>query len=410
LFWVEAGKEVGHLKASKGDVNILNLRIASPRRRLGIALAVVAGVVGLVAPTLGQAGDLSTGEPGKGKTEKVTVMTRNIYLGADLSPLFSTTGVEDLKEKAADVLEEVRRTDFPARAKLLAAEIARAKPDLIGLQEVLHYRFDVTDPDGSGPLDGRADQTFQNFLPILMGELKAAGVNYRVAAKQQETDVEIPIRDRTPGASDPDFDARGTFYDVILARKGGAVKTSKPKGANFISQLELQAGGFPVFIRRGWVSVEANVQGAKFRFVNTHLEAFDDGTIRRDQAKELVKKGGPGSSQKPVVLLGDFNTGNAARHKIGVTSGDAQDRLAYNVIAKAGFLERQTRAFSCCYSSSMNDPTEVFDHTVDHVFVNKPKIKLGRSFITGNDPNQRTATGLWPSDHGGVVSTLELPG
>ena len=29
--------------------------------------------------------------------------------------------------------------------------------------------------------------------------------------------------------------------------------------------------------------------------------------------------------------------------------------------------------------------------------------------MTGNDPSERTPSGLWPSDHGGVVSTLNIP-
>ena len=29
-------------------------------------------------------------------------------------------------------------------------------------------------------------------------------------------------------------------------------------------------------------------------------------------------------------------------------------------------------------------------------------------YVTGDDPAERMPSGLWPSDHGGVVSTLEL--
>jgi hypothetical protein len=49
----------------------------------------------------------------------------------------------------------------------------------------------------------------------------------------------------------------------------------------------------------------------------------------------------------------------------------------------------------------------VFDHTVDHV-LSKPGLKKLKAVVTGNKRSQRTPSGLWPSDHGGVVSTLRL--
>ena len=61
---------------------------------------------------------------------------------------------------------------------------------------------------------------------------------------------------------------------------------------------------------------------------------------------------------------------------------------------------------SCCYSS-LFDPALTFDHTVDHVLT-KPGLKTTRAFVTGNKASERTPSGLWPSDHGGVVSTLRL--
>jgi hypothetical protein len=49
----------------------------------------------------------------------------------------------------------------------------------------------------------------------------------------------------------------------------------------------------------------------------------------------------------------------------------------------------------------------VFDHTVDHVMT-KPGLKTVNAFVTGNNPAKRTPSGLWPSDHGGVVSTVKF--
>jgi hypothetical protein len=37
-----------------------------------------------------------------------------------------------------------------------------------------------------------------------------------------------------------------------------------------------------------------------------------------------------------------------------------------------------------------------------------PGLKTKKAFVTGDDPAEMTPSGLWPSDHGGVVSKLQL--
>ena len=137
-----------------------------------------------------------------------------------------------------------------------------------------------------------------------------------------------------------------------------------------------------------------------FRFVNTHLEAFGDPTIREAQAKELFAPGGPLNTDKQVILVGDLNSGTTARDNI-----HGADTLAYTALLGFGMTENGA-VQSCCYSN-LFDPNQVFDHTVDHVLT-KPALKTHDAYITGNDPSQRTPSGLWPSDHGGVVSTVHV--
>jgi hypothetical protein len=72
--------------------------------------------------------------PYRGNDRPVKVMTRNLYLGADILPVASATSLSDLMRKAAQVFGKVQATDFPVRAKVLAQEIQDAEPDLIGLQ------------------------------------------------------------------------------------------------------------------------------------------------------------------------------------------------------------------------------------------------------------------------------------
>ena len=149
-------------------------------------------------------------------------------------------------------------------------------------------------------------------------------------------------------------------------------------------------GAIPLPVKRGWNSVEASFGGKnddkhQFRFVNTHLEAFGEDTIREAQAKELFAPGGPLNTPKQVVLVGDLNSGTEARHNIHGT-----DQLAFSALLGFGMNDNGA-VQSCCYSDIF-DPTQVFDHTVDHVMT-KPALKTKRAYVTGNDVERADAVG-----------------
>jgi endonuclease/exonuclease/phosphatase family protein len=335
---------------------------------------------------------------------KVTVMTRNLFLGADLSPAIGAATIPQAIDGAGVIWNELQSTRFAERAVPLAREIKRSKADLVGLQEVAQWRIQTPSDGGSppvSPIGTPATKVHQDFLAILKREL---GRSYRVVVVQNEFDAELPVDQNgvdEPGSiAGADFDARLTMRDVILVRRGSKVKLGKTRKGHFQTRYQPSIGGLPpISVDRGWASVEARRAGRKFRFVNTHLEAFGDTAIREAQAKELTK--GPLKTRKQVILVGDLNSG-VARHNEPERTGDD---LAF--LALAGFGMKDNGAVqSCCYDS-LFDPNAVFDHTVDHVLT-KPGLRTTRAYVTGDDASQRTASGLWPSDHGGVVSTLRL--
>ena len=111
---------------------------------LGVALLVV--IAAVVVPRL----------TGRGPAT-VTVMTRNVYLGADINrPVRAARGKSGGEALAAlgqandQVRAIVDQTDFRVRSRLLAAEIAAARPDLVGLQEVALWRKGPLELDAIG--------------------------------------------------------------------------------------------------------------------------------------------------------------------------------------------------------------------------------------------------------------------
>jgi endonuclease/exonuclease/phosphatase family metal-dependent hydrolase len=372
---------------------------------------------------------------GKGG-QKVTVMTRNLYLGADLNPAIGATGIPEAIKGAGEVWREFQSTKFPERAVPLAAEIRKAKPDLVGLQEAATWYVQNpsdggwTESGGIGAPASEAGQEEQNFLALLMAQLnKGKGPKYREVIVQEEFKGELPVDadDNTSTGTGPlgglgaDFDAQLIMHDAILVKKGSKVKLGKSDSGQYTNRFVAQiVPGVEIGVDRGWVSVEAKTKGkgkkkgkkaksSKFRFVNTHLEAFGDPTIREAQAKELIA--GPLDTNKQVVLVGDINSGLQERHATGGYQFQPGDPLAFMALEAAGFKDNGVKKLGQPYPQTCcDDPRDhplVFDHTVDHVLT-KPGLKTRKAFATGNDPDQRTASGLYPSDHGGKVSRLQL--
>jgi endonuclease/exonuclease/phosphatase family metal-dependent hydrolase len=345
------------------------------------------------------------------KGDRVTVMTRNVYLGADLGPGLAATTPEQFFTANGGILRQVTRTNFPLRARALAAEILRQRPDLVGMQEVALWR---TAPPSLDPvINGPSATTVRyDFLQLLLNQLNQHRQRYRAVVVQPEFDFEAPANengrpnDGPPGLlANAEINGRLTMRDVILARNGTTF-TTNPQAGHFTHLLNVTVSGIPIAVTRGWTSVDAKVKHSRwFHFVNTHLEAFDDESvvpsIRAQQAGELVAAGGPARSTLPVIMVGDFNSDRATE----VQPGDAQ---AYNVIAGAGFVNRDTsNPLSCC----LTDPNLVggsladFNHKVDQIFTSSPSlVTLKRAVVVGLGK----VNGLFPSDHAGLASTLRV--
>jgi endonuclease/exonuclease/phosphatase family metal-dependent hydrolase len=339
--------------------------------------------------------------------QPLKTMTRNVYLGANLTPAIGAADVAELVAGTGVILNEVDDNEFPTRAEGLAQEILEKKPDLVGLQEVALWRTAPVDYTvlATGP---SATTVRYDYLQELLGQLNQRKQEYDVVVVQEEFDFEAPADlDGKLETGDPvngaDINGRLTMRDVILARSAAYVQTWNEQGGNFANLLPVDILGTEVLVVRGWTATDAWVRGSEpFRFVNTHLEAFHPG-VRAQQAGELVEAGGPATSDLPVILVGDLNSDDDT-----VTFPDT---LAYNLLLDAGMVPISTDdPLSCCLNSSLlgeDDGGDIadFDHQVDHIMTRDPyNVFLRHSEVTGLEP----VNGFWNSDHAGVFSRLRL--
>jgi len=327
-------------------------------------------------------------EPGP----KVSVLTRNLYLGGDLTPSIVAPTLPAFLAANAALLSHVDAMDFPARAALLADEIVERKPDVVGLQEVSLWRTGALgDP-------APATEVRYDYLDLLMRELARSGHPYDIAVVQAEADLEAPA------GAPHNIDVRLTMRDVILVRHGGRTKVTGSSSGNFVNNLvlPLPAVGGAATSTRGWTAVDLVHGKRAVRVVNTHLEAFHPG-IRVLQAQELLAgplAAGPGD----VILIGDLNTGP----ELPVP----ENRLAYFVLVQGGMVDSWPilhpgdPGYTAGLGGDLNQPADDIEHRIDMVMFRGTIVPLSSSTF---GTERQTAGGLWPSDHLGHVARLALP-
>lgn len=324
----------------------------------------------------------------------ITVMSYNLYLGADIFALVGTSP-EQVPVVAAQLWAAVQATDFPSRAIAIAAEIAEHEPELIGLQEVSLYRTQFPSDYIQGNTEPNATEVAYDFLELLLHELKAVGLDYRVAAVNTNADVELPST--TDGQNFTDI--RLTDRDVILARHD--VSTSNAVQATFSLDVTapVPVGGQEVPFLRGYSHVRAEVDGVSFSFANTHLEVQVEGNLQPQdgQAAELI--GILANVSSPLILVGDFNN----------TPGST-GTAPYALLSSAGYTDAAVTVGvndpTCCQAANLTNPTSTLSQRIDLIF-SRGRVEASSFWTVGNTPESRI-NGLWPSDHAGVVARVTV--
>ena len=322
------------------------------------------------------------------ETEPLTVMTYNVYVGASPEPLLAVENLLQVPTEVANMYNNIIASDFPGRATAIAKSIKAYQPHLIGLQEISLIR---TQSPGNAITERTpdAEEVALDFLQILMDALQAEGLSYQVAGKVENMDIEMPMFTDT-GIDD----VRLTDYDVILSRSDVAI--SRPMSANYTNMLTIEMIGLSVL--RGYTAVDATVSGTTYRVINTHLEAGAIGEESRvAQMGELVDS--LSEETLPIILLGDLNT-------------PAPDGPAYQILVSAGYVDlwqmgSEGTGNTCCQAPELQNAVSELYERIDQIFVRN--LELPASVMThtiGDQPSGRLASGLWASDHAGVVAYL----
>jgi endonuclease/exonuclease/phosphatase family metal-dependent hydrolase len=372
-------------------------RIGSLRNH---SLLVLLAVLAALLPTgAAQGAGPSDGGP------KLTVMTRNIYLGTGLTNLVTARTLPLLVTAVTQDWANVVATDFPTRAGALAEEIRRERPDVIGLQEVTLWReqtpSNILSSSGTpiGGLTPDATDVVYDFLAILRAQLAARGVPYVPVSTSINADAEAPRANAGGGYTD----VRLTDRDVILVRAPLAGKFSNPADGHYTAQLELPTAGGPITFTRGWASIDYRHDARRtVRIFDTHLEVESPSAaaaVQEAQAAEFV--GLVAASPYPVVALGDFNS-----------AADESTTLSYKLLTQVltdawAVVHPQDPGLTCCQSELLDNLASQESERIDLVLSTGP-VSVVDAVRTGAQPFRTSRPPFWASDHFGVAATLRL--
>jgi endonuclease/exonuclease/phosphatase family metal-dependent hydrolase len=431
-------------------------------RTVVVSMLLVAGC-GVAAPRSSLTGENSAATavvadpagPDRHGGRDLRVMTRNLYLGADILAVADAAGPAEALAAANAAWAGVQATRFPDRARVIAREIGEARPDVVALQEVTTWRLGAPVAClAGGPVPPVAADVAQDFLAILLHALAREDLHYEVAAQITSMDVELCIGD----PADPSTlgDLRYTDHDVILVRRGVAWRDpmlppapwlpglvpapvapapGDRNGALYAMALAdgtpatafFTVGGSsdPVFSWRGLAAVEVARSDRWVRVLATHVEdtlpslatmGLPPWLFQALQDAQIVALAGalwadPATSL-PTVVLGDFNvyvepadpspatyaflTGGAFPLDPAL-DGASPLRDAWTALRPGDW------GFTWGFSPDLRSGR--LSTRLDLVLAT-PDVTPREIERTGT--RDRTRTGLHPSDHAGLRATLRI--
>lgn len=377
--------------------------------------------------------------------EHITVMTRNVYLGADVGPAMEL--LPNFSAAAEFMWEQVKQTDFSKRSTGLAREIEAMRPDVIALQEATVWVC--------APHIWSKKVVVFDFTEQLILALKNRGLDYEIASANGKRAFNQGFSiNPIPGLT---MVEDSNLFSSIFGTKEAACGFQIADALLVRSEHEVvQVGStefedaytiIPTFmtVYRGYAWADVKISGNVTRFVATHLESlFDEGEIpvAKMQANQLVQD--LQETTMPLVVMGDFNSdprdprgtqdpnpGEQPKENSqcdpqveNPTAANALDSCnAYWTMINAGFsdsgpLATDPKNFTWGYDgllqgSAVNRPGGLTDR-LDYIFTKNIQPQMTAQVFGNTFP---AGVGVWDcdgnpcaaSDHAGIAATLEIP-
>lgn len=307
------------------------------------------------------------------------VASYNLYLGADLTHVFGLGRSGDPDADLAEVLRQLGATAFERRVGAVAAVLADARPDLVGLQEVCQWWVD--------------GELVSDYADLLVAALAGLGAAYEVVTSEPT----FRGGGRFPASLDlpwEQVDLAGR--NVLLRRLDGPARVVRTVGGAFADALVTPiVRNDDVRVLRSWCGAVCEVGGREVLCVTTHTEAYS-AEHRDAQRQQLLRE--VGALPLPQVLLGDFNAPPA---EVDMPAPWVDAWVA------AGHDSEDPAGHTCCQDAALDGAQSALRERIDYVWVRG--LEVTACARRGGDAADRTPEGMWPSDHAAVVADLVVP-
>src|SRR5215470_14697544 len=241
---------------------------ATRRWRLPAVTAFFAFAVSWLAPTPASADD----------GHRLRVMTQNLYVGSFFQGLDAAKTPSEIIAAATLLYQHILATRPAERAAVIADEIAKLRPDFVGLEQAAILRTGTAPPATAVKFD---------LLQSLLAELAAKGVRYEAVAVKPGIDIETPTA--------LGFNVRLDLRDVLIVR-ADLLEDDHVK----LSNLQIRQYIAASTDTEGYSSIDVTSRGREFRLVTTHFALVQ---FAVPQALELVQTAV--NTTLPVVLICD---------------------------------------------------------------------------------------------------------
>ena len=373
--------------------------------------------------------------PAQASDSQVKVMTRNLYLGADVGIAMDL--IPNLSAAAQFMWDQVKKTDFNKRAPRLAAEIIAKNPDVVGLQEATIWFCKKN-------LLSKRIEVF-NFTKQFLAATKAQGSEYVLAQKDGITALNtgfsiaaVPFITMVhdPETFQPLFgqDSAACGFeiaDALAIRADLADKVLKVGNSEYEQKYTIVPTIMSIY--RGYTWADIQIGNSPVRFVTTHLESlWDENKVPNAaiQAKQLLAD--LINTKNPIIVMGDFNSDpRDPRMPANPNPGEqpvASDACpagtskcnAYLLMTEAGYTDSgPDPLLPENYTWGMNalltgpDPVRLkvaeqlgnragYTDRLDYVFVKNGVTVSSATLVGASAPNNLN------TDHAGVVALLEI--
>lgn len=278
-----------------------------------------------------------------------TVMSRNIYLGADVGVALEL--IPDMPAAAQFMWDQVNKNDFSKRSVALAAEIQSYKPDVIGLQEATIWYCKKNAWSKKVEVFNFTDQ----LLKALDGDYVLASKDGKTAFNPGYSINPIPfltmVKDpeRFQKVFGQDKAACGfQIGDALAIKKELAGQVVRVGNTEYEDSYSIVPTLMTIY--RGYTWADINLANIPVRFITTHLESiWDENKVPNaaKQATQLIKD--VKETNMPLVIIGDFNSdprdprpANAANPGLQPTASEecpagSSKCNAYRLMKEAGF-------------------------------------------------------------------------